>query len=116
MGAMSKVLQIDVTATTKGRPPGWVPKWARGWFTWNTSKRIREAIPVPAPNMPDIEWRVLGGVVVISVVEWCLQGHIEYAGLESPMIGFCVPNGDIAVNASVAGFSVKGHVALVDAA
>jgi hypothetical protein len=109
-----KQLTYDLNVRTKGRPPSWVPSFMRVWFIWDKAKRIKGSFDLNSPDFHE-EVEVLGGAIILTLEDWCLQADITYAGLEAPLVGVCLPDGHLAVKASAGGFSVQGNVGVVDA-
>lgn len=110
---MAKVLKYDLVVRTKGRPPAWVPKAIRGWFIWDTSKRVQGVFPVPVGDGLSKSVKALGGELQFMVTpDLCLEVMAVYAGQEVPLVGYCVADGPLSVKGSVAGFSAQGVVEL----
>jgi hypothetical protein len=106
-----KVLDIDVTARTKGRPPKGVPSFMRGWFIWDKSKRVRELMPIRA-DIDGFGVSVLGGSIHATVQDENLTVTASYAGMTVELVRYGIHPGDVAIDGGVAGFSVKGHASL----
>lgn len=108
---MGKTLSYDLVVRTKGRPPSWVPSFMRSMFIWNESKRVKGAIPVNTPEFGK-SIPVLGGQINLRVSSGCLVATAIYAGLNIPLVGYCLPDGPLSVKGSASGFSVDGMIAL----